>query len=43
MLKTKRHNPLGLVSGGKCKDVSGIHRMLKKAKEIEDRRKGFTA
>jgi quinone-modifying oxidoreductase subunit QmoC len=43
MLKTKRLNPLGLVSGGKCQDVSGIHRMLKKAKEIEDRRKGFTA
>lgn len=43
MLKTKRLNPMGLFSGHKCKDVKGIHAMLRKAKEIEDRRKGFTA
>jgi quinone-modifying oxidoreductase subunit QmoC len=41
MLKTRRLNPMGLMSGGKCKDAKGIHAMLKKAKEIEDRRKGF--
>jgi quinone-modifying oxidoreductase subunit QmoC len=36
-------NPFGLLSGGKCKGAGDIHKMLKKAKEIEDKRKGFAA
>ncbi len=43
MLKTRRLNPFGFVSHKGCKDKKGIHRMLKKAREIEDRRKGFAA
>lgn len=43
MLKAKRLNPLELVKGHGCKDTRGIHAMLKKAREIEDRRKGFAA
>jgi quinone-modifying oxidoreductase subunit QmoC len=43
MLKTKRLNPFGLVSGGKIKGAAELHKMLKKAKEIEDKRKGFAA
>ena len=41
MLKTGRLNPFGLFSGGKCKGASDIRKMIKKAKEIEDKRKGF--
>lgn len=43
MLKAKRLNPLELVKGHGCKDVKGIHAMLKKAQEIEAKRKGFAA
>ena len=43
MMKTKRLNPFGLLSAGKCKGAGDIHKMLKKAKEIEDKRKGFAA
>ena len=43
MLKAKRLNPFGFVTHKGCKDKKGIHRMLKKAREIEDRRKGFAA
>ncbi len=43
MLKTKRLDPMGLVSGGKCDGADGIHKMLKKAREIEDRRKGLVS
>jgi quinone-modifying oxidoreductase subunit QmoC len=43
MLKTGRLNPFGLLSGGKCKGSSDIHKMLKKAQEIENRRKGFAS
>jgi quinone-modifying oxidoreductase subunit QmoC len=41
MLKTKRLNALGLISGGKCQDAGKIQAMLKKAREIEDKRKGY--
>ena len=41
MLKTGRLNPFGLIAGGNCKDRKGIQAMLKKAKELEDKRKGF--
>lgn len=35
MVKTKRMSPMELLGGHKCKDVSGIHKILKKAREIE--------
>jgi len=41
MLKTGRLNPFGFFSGGKCKGAGDIRKMIKKAKEIEDKRKGF--
>jgi quinone-modifying oxidoreductase subunit QmoC len=41
MLLAKRLNPLELFKGHECRDVDGIHRMLKKAYEIEDRKRGF--
>jgi quinone-modifying oxidoreductase subunit QmoC len=36
MMKTKRMSPMELFGGHKCKDTSGIAKMLKKAKEVED-------
>ena len=41
MLKTGRLNPMGLVQSHGIKDAKGLQAMLKKAKEIEDKRKGF--
>ena len=41
LLKARRLNPMEMLGGHKCKDTSGIHKMLAKAKEIEDRRQGF--
>ena len=38
LLKAKRLNPFELLRGHDCKDKAGIHRMLKKAQEIEARR-----
>ncbi len=43
MLKAKRLNPLEFFKGHGCKDAKGIHAMLKKAQEIEAKRKGFAA
>jgi len=43
MVMAKRMNPFELFKGHSCKDTKGIHAMLKKAREIEDRRKGLTA
>ena len=42
MLKTKRLNPFTLFIHRGCKGSKDIHTMLKKAREIEDRRKGLT-
>ncbi|MHB1528457.1 MAG: 4Fe-4S dicluster domain-containing protein [Acidiferrobacteraceae bacterium] len=42
MLKTGRLNPFGLVAHSGCKDKKGIQKMLKKARELEDRRRGLT-
>ena len=39
LMKAKRLNPLEIMGGHGVKDKSGFHAMLKKAKEIEDRRK----
>ncbi|MEN6629624.1 MAG: 4Fe-4S dicluster domain-containing protein [Sulfuricella sp.] len=41
MVKAKRLNPMELFGGHGIKDKSGFHAMLKKAREIEDRRKNF--
>lgn len=41
MLKTGRLNPFGLISGSGIKDTKGLQAMLKKAREIEDKRKGL--
>jgi len=38
LLMAKRLNPLEFFKGHECKDKAGIHRMLKKAQEIESRR-----
>lgn len=39
LLKAKRLNPFELLGGHKCKDQAGMHAMLAKAREIEERRK----
>ncbi|KPK37886.1 MAG: heterodisulfide reductase, partial [Gammaproteobacteria bacterium SG8_47] len=36
MMKTKRMNPMEILGGHGCKDVSGLHAVLAKAREIED-------
>ena len=41
MLKAGRLNPMEIFGGHKCKEKSGIHRMVAKAREIEDRRRGL--
>ena len=38
LLRAKRLNPFEFFKGHECKDKAGIHRMLKKAQEIEARR-----
>lgn len=43
LMKAKRLSPMEMVGGHKCKDQSGIQKMVAKAREIEDRRKGFSA
>jgi len=41
MLKAGRLDPFGYFTGGKCKGAGDIRKMIKRAKEIEDKRKGF--
>lgn len=43
MVKTKRLNPMEIFGGHGVKDLKGFHAIVAKAKEIEDRKKGFTA
>jgi len=43
LLKAGRLNPFELFKGHECKDKAGIQRMIKKAQEIENRRRGFSA
>jgi quinone-modifying oxidoreductase subunit QmoC len=43
LMKAKRLNPFEIFGGHKCKDSSGIKKMIAKAREIEDRKKGFTS
>jgi len=42
MLLAKRLNPLELLKGHECKDKAGIHRMLAKAHELENNRRGLS-
>jgi quinone-modifying oxidoreductase, subunit QmoC len=42
LLLAKRMNPFELFFPHRCKDARGIQKMLKKAYEIEDRKRGFT-
>jgi quinone-modifying oxidoreductase subunit QmoC len=42
LLKAGRLNPMEAVGGHAVKDLKGFHAMLEKAKELEDRRRGFT-
>ena len=41
LVKAGRLNPMELLGGHKCKDKSGIQKMIAKAREIEDRRRGL--
>jgi quinone-modifying oxidoreductase subunit QmoC len=41
LMKAKRLNPMEILGGHACKDKGGIHKMLAKAREIEDRRRGL--
>ncbi len=43
MMKTGRLNPLGLISGHGIQKKGELKAMLKKAREIEDKRKGLAA
>ena len=42
LLKAGRLNPMELFRGHECQDKAGIQRMLKKAQEIENRKRGFS-
>jgi quinone-modifying oxidoreductase subunit QmoC len=41
MLRAKRLNPFELLKGHECQDKAGIQKMLKKAYEIEHKRRGL--
>ena len=41
LMKAKRLNPMEILGGHKCKDSAGIQKMVAKAREIEDRRRGL--
>jgi quinone-modifying oxidoreductase subunit QmoC len=43
MVLAKRLNPMEIFGGHSVKDLKGFHAVLAKAKEIEDRKKGFAA
>ena len=43
LVKARRLNPMEIIGGHKCKDMGGIQKMLAKAREIEDRRQGFSS
>jgi len=38
MIKTKRMNPMEIMGGHAVKDLSGFHKVIKKAQELEDAR-----
>ena len=41
MIKTKRMSPMEYFGGHGIKDTSGLHAILKKAREIEDKKRGL--
>jgi quinone-modifying oxidoreductase, subunit QmoC len=41
LLKAKRLNPMEMFGGHRCKNPRDIHKIIAKAREIEDRRKGL--
>jgi quinone-modifying oxidoreductase subunit QmoC len=41
LVKAKRLNPMEMIGGHTCKDLAGFKKMVAKAREIEDRRKGM--
>ena len=43
LMKAKRLNPMELVSGHAVKDLKGFQAIIAKAREIEDRKKGFSS
>ncbi len=43
LVKAKRLNPMELFGGHKCEDSGSLQKMINKAREIEDRKKGFTS
>ena len=43
LVKAGRLNPMELFGGHKCKDPGSLHKMIAKARAIEDRKKGFTS
>jgi quinone-modifying oxidoreductase subunit QmoC len=43
LVKAKRLNPMEMLGGHKCKDKNGIHKMIAKAREIEERKQGFAS
>ncbi len=43
LVKAKRLNPMELFGGHKCEDPGSLQKMIDKAREIEDRKKGFTS
>ena len=43
LVKARRLNPMEIIGGHKCRDMGGIQKMLAKAREIEDRRQGFSS
>lgn len=43
LMKAKRLNPMEIFGGHKCKDPASLHKIIAKAREIEDRKKGYTS
>jgi quinone-modifying oxidoreductase subunit QmoC len=43
LMKAKRLSPMEFFGGHTCKDKSGLQKIVAKAREIEDRRKGYSA
>ena len=41
LMKAKRLNALEILGGHKCRDAAGIQKMVAKARDIEDRRRGL--
>ena len=41
LIKAGRLNPMEIIGGHTCKDTGGIHKMIAKARAIEDQRRGL--